>query len=169
MPRTTAEVTALPTAAVLREQRMPRQQPTCSDGTEYRRFDEADRPIGKINGAARLMVIRRPERYRARPRRSASRRACRRYWRRSPAAGLILAFVGVAGASRHQDGGHHRPQLAHHADANEVGFAANLGTMLVSDEISALQTLGIPPMEFLVLPRIVALVMMMMPMPPKQT
>jgi ABC-type transporter Mla maintaining outer membrane lipid asymmetry permease subunit MlaE len=41
--------------------------------------------------------------------------------------------------------------------------------MLVSDEISALQTLVIPPMEFLVLPRIVALVMMMMPMPPKQT
>jgi len=42
-----------------------------------------------------------------------------------------------------------------------AAFAANLGTMQVSDEISALQTLGIPPMEFLVLPRIVALVMMM--------
>ena len=36
-----------------------------------------------------------------------------------------------------------------------AAFAANLGTMQVSDEISALQTLGIPPMEFLVLPRIV--------------
>ncbi len=42
-----------------------------------------------------------------------------------------------------------------------AAFAANLGTMQVSDEISALQTLGIPPMEFLVLPRIVALSMMM--------
>ena len=42
-----------------------------------------------------------------------------------------------------------------------AAFAANLGTMQVSDEISALQTLGIPPMEFLVLPRIVALSVMM--------
>ena len=40
-------------------------------------------------------------------------------------------------------------------------YAANLGTMQVSDEISALETLGIPPMEFLVLPRIVALSLMM--------
>ena len=38
-----------------------------------------------------------------------------------------------------------------------AAYAANLGTMQVSDEISALETLGIPPMEFLVLPRIVAL------------
>jgi phospholipid/cholesterol/gamma-HCH transport system permease protein len=42
-----------------------------------------------------------------------------------------------------------------------AAFAANLGTMQVSDEVSALQTLGIPPMEFLVLPRIVALCLMM--------
>jgi phospholipid/cholesterol/gamma-HCH transport system permease protein len=42
-----------------------------------------------------------------------------------------------------------------------AAFAANLGTMQVSDEISALQTLGIPPMEFLVLPRIIALSLMM--------
>jgi phospholipid/cholesterol/gamma-HCH transport system permease protein len=42
-----------------------------------------------------------------------------------------------------------------------AAFAANLGTMQVSDEISALQTLGIPPMEFLVVPRIVALSLMM--------
>jgi phospholipid/cholesterol/gamma-HCH transport system permease protein len=42
-----------------------------------------------------------------------------------------------------------------------AAFAANLGTMQVSDEVSALQTLGIPPMEFLVLPRIVALALMM--------
>jgi phospholipid/cholesterol/gamma-HCH transport system permease protein len=42
-----------------------------------------------------------------------------------------------------------------------AAFAANLGTMQVSDEVSALQTLGIPPMDFLVLPRIVALFLMM--------
>ena len=42
-----------------------------------------------------------------------------------------------------------------------AAFAANIGTMQVSDEISALQTLGISPMEFLVLPRIVALSLML--------
>jgi len=42
-----------------------------------------------------------------------------------------------------------------------AAFAANLGTMQVSDEVSALQTLGIPPMEFLVVPRIMALSLMM--------
>jgi phospholipid/cholesterol/gamma-HCH transport system permease protein len=42
-----------------------------------------------------------------------------------------------------------------------AAFAASLGTMQVSDEISALQTLGIPPIEFLVLPRILALSLMM--------
>jgi len=42
-----------------------------------------------------------------------------------------------------------------------AAFAANIGTMQVNDEISALQTLGISPMEFLVLPRIVALALMM--------
>ncbi len=43
-------------------------------------------------------------------------------------------------------------------------FAAQLGTMQVNEEIDALQTLGIPPMEFLVLPRIVALGLMMPPL-----
>ena len=42
-----------------------------------------------------------------------------------------------------------------------AAFAAELGTMKVSQEIDALRTFGIPPMEFLVLPRIVALVLMM--------
>ena len=42
-----------------------------------------------------------------------------------------------------------------------AAFAANLGTMQVSDEVSALQTLGIPPMEFLVVPRVIALSLMM--------
>jgi phospholipid/cholesterol/gamma-HCH transport system permease protein len=41
------------------------------------------------------------------------------------------------------------------------GFAAQLGTMKVTQEIDAFATLGISPMDFLVLPRIVALVLMM--------
>ncbi len=41
------------------------------------------------------------------------------------------------------------------------GFAAQLGTMKVTQEIDALATLGISPMDFLVLPRIVALCLMM--------
>ncbi len=40
-------------------------------------------------------------------------------------------------------------------------FAAQLGTMQVNQEIDALRTLGISPMEFLVLPRILALALMM--------
>jgi len=42
-----------------------------------------------------------------------------------------------------------------------AAFAAQLGTMRVSEEIDALTTLGISPMEFLVVPRIVALAVMM--------
>ena len=41
------------------------------------------------------------------------------------------------------------------------GFAAELGTMKVTQEIDALTTLGISPMEFLVVPRIIALSVMM--------
>jgi phospholipid/cholesterol/gamma-HCH transport system permease protein len=41
------------------------------------------------------------------------------------------------------------------------GYAAQLGSMKVSQEIDALETLGLSPMEFLVLPRIVALWLMM--------
>ena len=40
-------------------------------------------------------------------------------------------------------------------------FAAQLGTMQVNQEIDALKTLGISPMEFLVLPRMLALGLMM--------
>jgi len=40
-------------------------------------------------------------------------------------------------------------------------FAAQLGTMQVNQEIDALKTLGISPMEYLVLPRMLALAMMM--------
>jgi len=42
-----------------------------------------------------------------------------------------------------------------------AAFAAELGTMQVNEEIDALKTLGIPAMEFLVLPRMLALVLMM--------
>ncbi len=42
-----------------------------------------------------------------------------------------------------------------------AAFAAQLGTMEVNEEIDALKTLGISPMEFLVLPRMVALIVMM--------
>lgn len=42
-----------------------------------------------------------------------------------------------------------------------AAFAAQLGTMQTNEEIDALQTLGISPMEFLVLPRMLALMLMM--------
>ncbi len=42
-----------------------------------------------------------------------------------------------------------------------AAFAARLGTMQVNEEIDALRTLGISPMEFLVLPRLLALVLML--------
>ncbi|WP_027184564.1 MlaE family ABC transporter permease [Desulfovibrio inopinatus] len=42
-----------------------------------------------------------------------------------------------------------------------AAFAAELGTMQVNEEIDALRTFGIEPMEFLVLPRMAAMTMMM--------
>src|SRR5262249_45147305 len=42
-----------------------------------------------------------------------------------------------------------------------AAFAAQLGTMTVNEEIDALTTTGLPPMEFLVLPRMLALMLMM--------
>ncbi|HKA55742.1 MAG TPA: ABC transporter permease [Candidatus Binatia bacterium] len=42
-----------------------------------------------------------------------------------------------------------------------AAFAAQLGTMTVNEEIDALTTTGLPPMEFLVLPRMLALMVMM--------
>lgn len=42
-----------------------------------------------------------------------------------------------------------------------AAFAAQLGTMTVNEEIDALSTMGISPMDFLVLPRMVALILMM--------
>ena len=42
-----------------------------------------------------------------------------------------------------------------------AAFAARIGTMQVNEEIDAYRTLGISPMDFIVLPRIIALVIMM--------
>jgi phospholipid/cholesterol/gamma-HCH transport system permease protein len=42
-----------------------------------------------------------------------------------------------------------------------ASFAAQLGTMQVNEELDALETLGISPMDFLVLPRMLALTLMM--------
>jgi phospholipid/cholesterol/gamma-HCH transport system permease protein len=42
-----------------------------------------------------------------------------------------------------------------------AAFAAQLGTMQVNEEIDALKTLGVDPVDFLVLPRMVALILMM--------
>jgi len=42
-----------------------------------------------------------------------------------------------------------------------AAFAAQIGTMQVNEEIDAMKTLGVSPVEFLVLPRMVALIVMM--------
>ena len=42
-----------------------------------------------------------------------------------------------------------------------AAFAAQIGTMQVNEEIDALQTMGISPMDFLVMPRMIALIVMM--------
>jgi phospholipid/cholesterol/gamma-HCH transport system permease protein len=42
-----------------------------------------------------------------------------------------------------------------------AAFAAQLGTMQVNEEIDALATFGLSPMDFLVLPRMIALILMM--------
>jgi len=89
--------------------------------------------------------------------------------------GLILAFVGAVqlqlfGAQIYV------ANLVAVAMAREMGalmtgiimagrvgaaYAAQLGTMQVNEEIDALTTMGISPMEFLVLPRLLAMVLMM--------
>jgi phospholipid/cholesterol/gamma-HCH transport system permease protein len=89
--------------------------------------------------------------------------------------GLILAFVGAVqlkmfGAQIYV------ANLVGLAMAREMGammtgiimagrtgaaYAAQLGTMQVNEEIDAFKTMGIDPVEFLVLPRMLALVLMM--------
>jgi phospholipid/cholesterol/gamma-HCH transport system permease protein len=89
--------------------------------------------------------------------------------------GLILAFIGaiqlkVFGAQIYVASivgiGMVRflaPVMAAIIMAGRTGasFAAQLGTMQVNEEIDALKTLGISPMDFLVLPRMLALFLMM--------
>jgi phospholipid/cholesterol/gamma-HCH transport system permease protein len=42
-----------------------------------------------------------------------------------------------------------------------ASYAAHIGTMQVNEEIDALETSGIPPVDFLVLPRVLALTLML--------
>lgn len=88
--------------------------------------------------------------------------------------GLILAFVGAT--QLRQFGAQiYVANLVGLAMAREMGammtgiimagrtgaaFAAQLGTMTVNQEIDAFTTMGISPMEFLVLPRLLALMLM---------
>src|ERR1035438_5906937 len=89
--------------------------------------------------------------------------------------GLILAFVGALELERF-GASIYVADLVGIATVREMGcimtgiilcgrtgaaFAAQLGTMKVNEEISALETFGLSPIEFLVLPRMVALVLMM--------
>ncbi|HTL57138.1 MAG TPA: ABC transporter permease [Candidatus Limnocylindrales bacterium] len=89
--------------------------------------------------------------------------------------GLILAFVGALELERF-GASIYVADLVGIATVREMGcimtgiilcgrtgaaFAAQLGTMKVNEEINALQTFGFSPIEFLVLPRMVALVLMM--------
>ena len=55
------------------------------------------------------------------------------------------------------------PMMAAIIMAGRTGaaYAAQLGTMQVNEEIDALQTMGIAPLDFLVLPRMTALIIMM--------
>jgi phospholipid/cholesterol/gamma-HCH transport system permease protein len=92
--------------------------------------------------------------------------------------GLILAFVGILqlqmfGAQVYV------ADMVSIAMVREMGaimtgiimagrtgaaYAAQMGTMQVNEEIDALETLAISPMEFLVLPRVMALTLMMPPL-----
>ncbi len=47
------------------------------------------------------------------------------------------------------------------ADRSGSAFAAQIGTMTVTEEIDAMRTIGIAPMELLVLPKIIALVIVL--------
>ena len=89
--------------------------------------------------------------------------------------GLILAFVGATELANF-GAAIYTADLVAVATIREMGcimtgiilcgrtgaaFAAQLGTMKVNQEIEAFQTFGISPVEFLVLPRMLALIFMM--------
>ena len=89
--------------------------------------------------------------------------------------GLILAFVGaiqlqqfgaqifvanlVAIAMTREMGAMMTAVIM--AGRTGAAFAAQLGTMQVNEEIDALKTLGLSPIDFLVLPRTIALILML--------
>jgi phospholipid/cholesterol/gamma-HCH transport system permease protein len=89
--------------------------------------------------------------------------------------GLILAFVGATELARF-GAAVYTADLVAVASVREMGcimtgiiicgrtgaaFAAQLGTMKVNQEIEAFETFGISSVEFLVLPRMLALILMM--------
>ena len=89
--------------------------------------------------------------------------------------GIILAFVGavqleqfgadifianLVGLGMVRDMGAMMTAIIM-AGRTGAAFAAELGTMTVNEEIDALRTTGISPIDFLVVPRILALVLMM--------
>jgi phospholipid/cholesterol/gamma-HCH transport system permease protein len=89
--------------------------------------------------------------------------------------GLILAFIGATQLERF-GASIYTADLVAIATVREMGaimtgiimcgrtgaaFAAQLGTMKVNQEIEAFQTFGFNPTEFLVLPRMLALIVMM--------
>ncbi len=89
--------------------------------------------------------------------------------------GMIIAFVGAVQLQRF-GASIYVADLVTIATARELGclmtavimagrtgsgFAAHLGTMQVNQEIEALETTGLHPMDFLVLPRVLALCLMM--------
>jgi phospholipid/cholesterol/gamma-HCH transport system permease protein len=89
--------------------------------------------------------------------------------------GVIIAFVAVVQLTRF-GASIYVADLVAIATVREMGclmtgiimsgrtgaaFAAQLGTMNFNEEIDAFKTFGIPPVEFLVLPRILALLFMM--------
>jgi phospholipid/cholesterol/gamma-HCH transport system permease protein len=89
--------------------------------------------------------------------------------------GMIIAFVGAVQLQRF-GASIYVADLVTIATARELGclmtavimagrtgsgFAAELGTMQVNQEIEALETMGLPPLDFLVLPRLLALSLMM--------
>ncbi len=93
----------------------------------------------------------------------------------SSLVGMILAFIG-AQQLRQFGAQIYVANLVSIAMLREMGavmagvimagrtgaaFAAQLGTMQVNEEIDALQTFGISPMQYLVVPRVIALIVMM--------
>ncbi|MBI4326484.1 MAG: ABC transporter permease, partial [Chloroflexi bacterium] len=74
--------------------------------------------------------------------------------------GADIFIVNVVGLSVVREMG---PMMAAIVVAGRTGaaYAAQLGNMRVGEEIDALQSLGISPIDFLVIPRLLALVVMM--------